>query len=486
MKPSDVQSKIYLKRAKIFFEIGSRTLKGIFDVQNKKDLQNEMEQMISDFGCLIFHYCGQSYAIWKEHKAYYIFNAEDTDENGKLVAKTRGACCVIRSPGGITNIVEYLSGLLRVPKKCYEIYSFRVNEKISMNEEINKLLRQPNESKDQEYDENVNLSAFSGYNLYTSSDNVRVIRAKEERTIEWSRENVSMGICYAIAMLCISRSLDPEFYTRDVIDRIIIFGNDLVAECAEICFNDFDLCNKSPCHNEVNWNFELNNVHTNIQMDIFKQGKVSARPYPAPSLKNSIEEFFNFYSTGILVTLSFVVAIWKDGNDFFIFYPCPIDEAGKTKLSEVTKTEIEMKLFPGLVAVQSIEALYENIIGNIEKDSYCKPFELRVCNLTMTDLCDVNQTPCEPYTINSCEEELVVPAVIVPPQFEPPQEKADEDEGKQKLRLRLNEPEELKEKIETNRSPGFIEFGKRSLMCGRLSKSSKRFVEFTRKYHVSL
>lgn len=139
MKPPEIKFKVYTSRSKICTEIGAKTLKGIFDPQHTKDLQTDLEQVIAEFSCLVFTYCGQSYAIWKELNAFYIFNSEDTDESGRWVEKTRGACCVIRSPKTISQIVEYLASFLRVPKKCYEIYSFKVKEKISEDQEIRKL-----------------------------------------------------------------------------------------------------------------------------------------------------------------------------------------------------------------------------------------------------------------------------------------------------------------------------------------------------------
>lgn len=139
IKPPEIKFKVYTSRAKIFTEIGAKTVKGIFDAQNTKDLVDQMGQMLSDYTCIIFTYCEQSYAIWKENNAVYIFNSEDTDENGNLVEKRCGACCVIRSPESIAQIVEYLAGQLRIPKKRYEIYSFKINEKVSIEQEIGRL-----------------------------------------------------------------------------------------------------------------------------------------------------------------------------------------------------------------------------------------------------------------------------------------------------------------------------------------------------------
>lgn len=489
IKPPEVKFKVYTSRAKIYTEIGARTLKGVFDPQNTKDLITECEQVIVEFNCLIFTYCGQSYAIWKDHNDYYIFNSEDADETGRLVEKTRGTCCVIRSPNGFNKIFEYLVSCLRVSKKCYEIYSLRVNEKVSMEQEIRRLKHAVKKSSSKMVTENildegetilndgsVNLSPYSTYNVFTSPSNVRSIRSKNERTIEWTDENISMGISYAVAMLCINRSLDPEFYTRDIIDKVIVLGNDLLAECADICFDDFDLCNPRSCPDEINWNFKLNNAHTNVQMDIFQRNVLSVF-----NLENALDDFFKSYCIGVLTTTCFVIAIWKENNEFFIFYPSPIDDVGQVSPKE-SKTKIETTFFPGLVVFQSMQEFSDNIISNVDKTSYCKQFELRICNVTMTDEWNEPKS-CYSHIENVADEKLVYPAVAAAIDRGTDELEKDEDITK----VATKSFEDLMKKIRMKRgcSAGFIDFAYGGILCGRLSKESKQLNQYTVEYHVS-
>ena len=139
IKPSDIRLKVYTSRAKIFTKIGVKMVKGVFDYPYLKDLVDNIEKMLSEYDCAILTYCNQSYAIWKEEKAFYLFNSEDTDEAGNLTQKTRGACCVIRFPGSLTKLGEYLSGILRISKKPYEIYSFKIREQVTIEQELSKL-----------------------------------------------------------------------------------------------------------------------------------------------------------------------------------------------------------------------------------------------------------------------------------------------------------------------------------------------------------
>ena len=134
LKPPQIKFKVYLSRAITYTQIGAKRLKGFFDPNNTNELLDHINQMLEEFESIIFTYCEQSFAIWKAQKAFYILNSEDTDDLGRLVERTRGACCVIRSPGSVNQIVEYLASDLRVAKKCYEIYSFKVNERFLFDE----------------------------------------------------------------------------------------------------------------------------------------------------------------------------------------------------------------------------------------------------------------------------------------------------------------------------------------------------------------
>lgn len=129
IKPTDVYHRLYLKRAKVLIEIGESTSKGIYDPENAGEIKSHIMDMLDKFSSLIFLFNGQNYAIWKEDSAYYIFNAEDTDEKGKLMEKSRGGCCVVRS-NSLPTIIEYLIDTFRVAKHLYEIFSFRLNQKI--------------------------------------------------------------------------------------------------------------------------------------------------------------------------------------------------------------------------------------------------------------------------------------------------------------------------------------------------------------------
>lgn len=492
IKPPQINFKVYISRAKIFTEIGACTMKGIFDPESTKSLIDHINKVLQDYDCIIFTYCEQSYAIWKEKNAFYIFNSEDTDENGKLTQKTRGACCAIRSTSSIQNIVDYLVEILRFPKKRYEIYSFKVNKSVTIDDhkklagELYNNGRSEGEVSGQPSKASVAKSHKSekrsddnllDYNLFTTTNDVRSIRANEVKTIEWSQENIPFGVCYAIAMLCTSRSLDSEFYTRDIIDRIILFGNELMAQCEEICHSDFDLCNQKMCPDELNWNFDLNNVRTNIQMDVYQRGILTTQ-----NLSQTIEEFFTFYSVGVLVTSSFVVAVWKDSDEYFIFYSHSIDEVGKITKSRRVTSDTNAPVFPGLVVFKTTNNLTQNIMSNVNEAQQCKPFELRICNIVMTELCEEPvEANCDSVEEKLTDENLINPAISADVELTADLTTTSNTSISEDLR-------KLVKQIIARQhdAPGFIPFRNGEVICGRLSKTSKRLNKTARKYHVSV
>ncbi|CRK90234.1 CLUMA_CG003947, isoform A [Clunio marinus] len=421
-----------------------------------------LEFLSADSGIL----SGKDYhvAIWKSDDGndFMMFDPHDIGPEG--IRRSTGVACLHR-------FTDH--------KKLVEIFCSNVKELEGVNEyQLTRVSIVKTHFEDSRDDREADTFSTidDDYNLYTTTSNVRSIRSKDATTIEWTKENVAIGVCYAVAMLCLSRSLEPEYYTHDIIDKIIVFGNDLIKECSDNCFIDFQLCEQNLCPDEINWNFELNNVQTNIQMDIFQRGIVSKLPCPAPRLRDVIEEFFTFYSVGVLVTQSFVVAIWKERNEFFIFYSCPIDDNGNVQVSRRIKIEMNTKTSPGLIILKSVSDLYQNIIGNIDRDSFCKPFELRVCNITMTDLDDTT-FDASPELLTSFNEEEILPAVS-----------ANVTQKQKELRRSNNTDEYqklIKEiKAKKGNSGGFIEFSKGSLICGKLSTSSKSLNEYARKYHA--
>lgn len=468
---------VYLRPFVISIKDELMTKEAMVKANDAEPLESMKNNLLSFFAssepCGVLSSKDYHVAIWKaEDGAFMMLDSHDIGPNG--IRKSTGFACLQR-------FLDH--------KKLVELFHRNVKELDGVNEyQLTRVSVVRNHFREMKEDgdhrrletEVDNLSAYSDYNLFTSIDDIRSIRAQEVSTIEWHQDNIPMGICYAIATLCISRSLDPEFYTRDIIDKMIIFGNDLISQCEGICYDDFDLCKQQLCPDEINWKFELNSVYANVQMDIFQRGIISMHPCPAPKLMHSIEEFFNFYTVGVLITQSFVVAIWKDIEEYFIFYSSPIDKVGR--ISKERKVQTDEQAFPGLVAFKSVNELYDSIIGNIDRSSYCKPFELRICTITMTDICDERvETPCNCIrTIKvPVTEELVLPAVEAIEEIETNKEKVDKKCNEAK--------EELLKLIRAKRGnlSSFISFSKGELVCGQLSKSSKRFNQHTIPHHVS-
>lgn len=58
------------------------------------------------------------------------------------------------------------------------------------------------------------------------------------------------------------------------------------------------------------------------------------------SLKVALEQFFNHYNAGVMETKALVVAVWKDGDVFYMFQPYQCDNTGK-RIMEEKKPEVK-------------------------------------------------------------------------------------------------------------------------------------------------
>lgn len=303
---------------------------------------------------------------------------------------------------------------------------------------------------------------------------VKVICGKNTQVS--SPENISLSICHAIASISLSCSLDSEFYTPDIIDKIVMFGNELMRECKtndRICFKDFDLNRKSARCDEISWNIQLHETFASVQIDIFQRGVISKKLCPLPNLMFCLEEFFTFHKAGVLITSNFIVAIWKEHCDYLVFYSCKIDDSGR----------IAHCGHPGIVILKSVHELYSNIISNVHKQDAA--FELRICDVKMSESVeeDLNVDCGEKKAMRKMiKEEIIIPAVA---------HRSDINLAENTINIvEIDGDEELKEMIKnlkkrSGKSFGFIEFSRGGFLCGRLSIKSKTLNKTSRQFHVS-
>lgn len=138
IKPTDLENKFFLKHAKLRITIGQSTMKGFYDPENLKEMQEHVSELLSKSSGVIFMYNNQCYAIWSEENGFFIFNSEDTNDEGRLVARNKGASCVVRSTS-MQTIIEYLVSNFRVNKQIYEVYSFAIEKIITIADELAKI-----------------------------------------------------------------------------------------------------------------------------------------------------------------------------------------------------------------------------------------------------------------------------------------------------------------------------------------------------------
>jgi hypothetical protein len=423
---------------------GSEIASGLISIILMKDVINNFFASQNDSALLV----AKNYyvALWKcEDNSFMMFDPHDIGPDG--YKKSTGFASLQRLMD-VGDIVDIFIGNIKDINGTNE-YKF-IKTSISLEHHKGS---EADEPFDNFFDTSVPLPA-----------NLRTICAISVKPIV---DRVEMTICHAVAILCVSQALDPEYYTNDILDKVIIFGNDLASECtknAQVCFDDFDLNKKKSCPDEINWKFHLNNSFTNIQMDIFQRGVIKKGPCPVPNLLFALEEFFNYYSIGILITRDFVVALWKEKFEYFVFYPYAIDESG------IISKNLD-DAFPGLAIFKAVHDVFNNILANTENQD--GPFELRSCNILITD--DVKETIAKCRKKNKNRKIISVPPAVM---FR------DLPERNENKMIEKNEIAEIVEGNSRNQE-GFIQYSKGSFLMGKLSKNSKCLIKNVRKYHVS-
>lgn len=432
---------------------------------------------LESFKSLIGEFDGQaivtaknySVAVWRDETVYYMFDGHDLGPNG--YRNFIGTAAVQR----FEDHRQLVDAFFRNVRQLEGFNEYQVT-KIS----IVKTHYQDDEADKSPCGDSRDLLAHS---LFKNAGKFQIVSANIKQA---TNVDHSMEICYAIAAICISQTLNPEFYTREIIDMIMNLGNDLADECGNLCLADFDLNMQRPCHDEINWNFELNNRHFSVQLDIFKRGVISILPCPSPQFRKTFEEFFDYFSVGILITDSFSAAVWNDAGIHFVFYARNVNEDGNFSSFGCEVLSVVRNLFdkmidgandsPSLLAFHSVQDLFDNISDNLDKSLKCQKFEIRSCSVKISDVkdsCDQD----DDEDVDNVEETIPAISADVLRGSEMPRERMIDEDYRKLTRA-------IKKKKST--CSGFVSFKNYGVLAGKLSAISKCFDELTRENHVSL
>lgn len=407
-----------------------------------------------------------SVAIWRnDEMVYYMFDAHNLGPNG--YRNFIGTAAVQR----FQDHRQLVDAFFRNVRHLEGFNEYQVT-KIS----IVKTHYRDDEADKSPIEDSRDLLAHS---LFKNAGKFQIVSANIKQSTIVDR---SMEICYAIAAICISQTLNPEFYTREIVDMIMNLGNDLVEECGNLCLTNFGLNMQRTCHDEINWNFEINNRHFNVQLDIYKRGVISILPCPSPQFRKAFEEFFDYFSVGILITDSFTAAVWNEAGIHFVFYARNVNEDGKFSSGEILSSIGNLfdrmvdnaNKSPSLLAFHSVKDLFENISDNLDKSLKCQKFEIRSCSLKITnveDSCDREEDE-----VDDVEETIPAISADVLRSNDVPREHVI-DEDYQKLTRAI--------KKKKSKCSGFISFKNYGVLPGKLSALSKCFNESIRENHVS-
>lgn len=311
-----------------------------------------------------------SVAVWKYQEQFMMFDPHNVGPNG--YRKSTGVAC-LQKFGNLDTLIDIFTANIEELEgyRYYELHKIMIAKTLI------------SDMKDQDncgdYSVEDSLSVISNCSLFQMKQGARVIRGKRSAPIRNS--DLEPSIYYSAAALCIQKTINLIHFTRDTIDMVMNFGKTLYEECENNCFPDICLSNDLITPGPVTWNFTVNNIKYTICLQKFKQGIIKPAKSSGSSLKNCLDDFFDFYCSGILVTKKFISPFWKENGKFVTFYSKPIDVKGKFWDSPSS--------FPGICVFDDFDDFSLNILENIDREDYENVFELRICHLEHQNLFEV-------------------------------------------------------------------------------------------------
>lgn len=397
IKPPEIKFKVYIKRAKIITQIGVRTLKGIFESDNLQEPIDQMADILQEYKGLIFSYCDHNYAVWKENNAFYIFNSEDTDYNGQLTERYHGSCCVIRSSNSLPAIVDYLASCLRLMKKRYEIYSFKINEKVSLEEEISKVLN-PNAIQQADYTEKGNMiedveeipETFLEIDLPNCgiaavmlenqivpdfSDDFNQISEHQgylqgKEFLQQTQEDNRKSLFITSAAIVMLRMCKSSLWKNKTMDEIFKIGNQIYDQYADK-EKETPITEIHPIVSYARNDFELNAENV-----IF--GKITSRQPDVMTLDDGLKVFFKSFDCGIIQGPE-KAAIWREKNLYFLFDPNQCQGISRASARKNSSNDEFVCFNSCLSWFQNLSDLVSLYVENLDKTNRYGVF--KVCKL---------------------------------------------------------------------------------------------------------
>lgn len=390
IRPPEIKFKIYTRRTKTSTDIGIETRRGSFDPSCDEVLKS-LDELLTEFNTVIFTYCSQSFAIWKDENSFYIFNSMSCDEVGNLIDKHVGVCCVLRSSESLKPILDHIANCHENQiSKHYEIFSFKINSKIciddggkvELHEEVEKV--DPESIDDQE---NENKSPDTLDNPSNFLDTIFESQpespfAEHFHTPECNRkvqgylecddfltdssadkQRAQFIACAAIAMTKISKASN---WRSSKMKEIFRLGTKM--------FNEISADVKAPIVTEIEPIIELKNQKFQIKTENLVYGRLSPRcGQDSMSLVQGLKKMFRENDCVILKGVE-TVAIWRESEKYFLFDSFSCDELRRSFVSHGNSC---------LTFYDNLDDLSSHYIENVDRN-----FRNSVFKLAKVEICD--------------------------------------------------------------------------------------------------
>lgn len=353
LRPDQINSIVYVELEKVSVRVGKSLLTICLGANIMTDIEKGLKEMLDTSKQCVLNYGDRNYAIWVESGAFYMFIAEDTDEEGILVNMNDGVSCVVRCMD-MDYLVECLKEILsHIPSVIVcRFYSFEVLKVMKMQQHPDESLvrEQANETKRPLRDlipgaldtkdkpvSDVSIEIPTKVEPYSFHDNLQkhfdavkltkdykklseyheILRSMEYNSCP-SKTSTLAAACILMLNKCraITWTIDTLHDIFALADSILVANPHVIDQKITVSISDL----KSPVHfNDQIYSLKTENV-------IF--GQIVTQSVHVTDLNRTIEEFLRGNDIGVIQGPQ-TITIWQESGLYFMFDPKERDEEGQ-------------------------------------------------------------------------------------------------------------------------------------------------------------
>ncbi|RZC38818.1 uncharacterized protein BDFB_004743, partial [Asbolus verrucosus] len=270
------------------------------------DIPKGLESFFSENAYGILQCRDYSVAVWKLDDIFYMFDPHPTGPSGgkSLI----GVACITR----FKNVEDlgqiFLNNLPKVGCNFFEIHAFTFEKDQCKRE------RKPEVKEEKSPKLGGFAQVMAGKHILRGTSKLDC--TKFDRGVHLHSSAI------AFAALAVSLAMEPDTWTRMLINEILEIGEELYSDTIERLSSKFNAWEDRLDIYRLNTDFKVGSLKANCALRFREQrGVVDVKNAKVPNLRQGLERFFQENSHGVLIAGKFTLAVWEEakGKDVHIY-----------------------------------------------------------------------------------------------------------------------------------------------------------------------